>query len=895
MEVDFKVHFAERYFDKNLCQYDVNFVDIVLNTYPNQHRNESMTPLLYIESKDLLTRESEPWRRALAQTILTNKKQKLILSRVALIYRNNHNDDCLDLIDCSDNSIMYNNDFNWDKEKPNNPTRDAVDRIFDRIRTRISLYVNREISELYQRLKTGDDVHIHITLNNFNIVYNEWCHSIRFANREVQDEQDRINLFLVDLLNGTHYEHSVKTSMLGIESTIETKLIREGTDLNKYTLTHGPTEITYDKREVYVISDEDTYESFWRKYQRPPQKEEFLKILEQSARLYTDSYRRDTGGFYTPSCFVQLQNRKLAELGYNMDEYIVCDPCCGVGNLENEFGKDFKQHCYLATLERMDVDICKIKGFDNVVQFDFLKEGIQEYKEFKDLKDFKIFTAGEDAHVPASCESETLSFPATPPTPSVRGDTAQPTQACPPLSPTAFPKWKYYNEWIDITEICRRENRKLMVIMNPPYVKQKGYKNNLAIEFFNKVLAWQPDVIVFYYMTQSFLRDEIKHYIRSGYKITSHVLTNAKTAFQVSEWPVSQVIFDRHKGEDINPTDIPIERYEIKQNEMVYIKTYHYNNTRPYLIDEIEKKMRDDMQGAEIGLWSYLNSTLNITNKGKKTSYKITTKNLVWCLLSAGINFNTHHKYFERNDYVYRGCVEDIPRELFTDSIAFSLFYKKFAFTNKGGYKNYLMPFGAELLGCNPNALNVLHLERGIFEKPPTPLKGGTPNDLKDFNDFKDHKNLKDSPSPQGRGQGGEVKSAFFDFRRWLQQFDFSPEAQALFQAALKIFRWYHQNPRFAKTRDWNDSWYDITNAIMGKDDSSFQTLDAEEDTRFLYKVRTTKGTRGFGRNTIKSAVASEDLPMFYHFFDVRDTLARKINKELFDAGLLLWERENIY
>ena len=129
----------------------------------------------------------------------------------------------------------------------------------------------------------------------------------------------------------------------------------------------------------------------------------------------------------------------------------------------------------------------------------------------------------------------------------------------------------------------------------------------------------------------------------------------------------------------------------------------------------------------------------------------------------------------------------------------------------------------------------------------------------------------------------------------WLQQFDFSPEARDLFLAALDIFKWYHANPRFANGRDWNDSWYDITNAIMGKDDSSFQTLDAEEDTRVMYKVRTTKGTRGFGRNTIRSAVGSEDLEMFYHFFDVRDALARKINQELLDAGLLLWKRENIY
>ena len=46
---------------------------------------------------------------------------------------------------------------------------------------------------------------------------------------------------------------------------------------------------------------------------------------------------------------------------------------------------------------------------------------------------------------------------------------------------------------------------------------------------------------------------------------------------------------------------------------------------------------------------------------------------------------------------------------------------------------------------------------------------------------------------------------------------------------------------------------------------------------------------------TIKYAVNSASLPIFEHFFEVRDILAKKINKQLVEQGLLLWERENIY
>ena len=44
-----------------------------------------------------------------------------------------------------------------------------------------------------------------------------------------------------------------------------------------------------------------------------------------------------------------------------------------MGNLEVQFSKEIKKQCYLSTLDSKDVDICKIKDFENVVQFDYLE------------------------------------------------------------------------------------------------------------------------------------------------------------------------------------------------------------------------------------------------------------------------------------------------------------------------------------------------------------------------------------------------------------------------------------------------------------------------------------------------------------------------------------------
>ena len=87
----------------------------------------------------------------------------------------------------------------------------------------------------------------------------------------------------------------------------------------------------------------------------------------------------------------------------------------------------------------------------------------------------------------------------------------------------------------------------------------------------------------------------------------------------------------------------------------------------------------------------------------------------------------------------------------------------------------------------------------------------------------------------------------------------------------------------------------DYKYAFKDEDVSTFKTLNIEEDRRVTVNNKTTKGTKGFGRNTIKYVVNSKDLPIFEKFFDARDILAKKINRQLVKQGLLLWERENIY
>ncbi len=789
-EKSYQLKFCDKYFGKgNWDQEVLSHVDVLLKGRRGQN-------LLYIEFKHRLG-SLQNHRRALAQAIITNKKQQHILDRVGLAYMTEDGRDALEIIDCSDNSVMFNNDINWEAETPSNPSQDAVDRIYDRIKGKITPYYDDDIHEVYRTLKSGEGVEIQITEHNFNVVYNQWKSTIHFK-REERDEQELINLFLTDMLNGTKYEMEVKTDIT--EPTLFGPLIREGTNLGKYELekVRGRIWIVYDEYIIHAIQNAEGYDTFWRKYKRPPEQGEYLKILEHSAELYTDSYRRDTGGEYTPTCFVELQNQLLAQ-HYNLDDYIVCDPCAGVGNLENQFGKEYKPYCYLSTLEQMDVDICRIKGFDNAMRFDYLKD-----------KDDQ-------------------------------------------------PRWKYRGYISDIGEIARREGRKLMVVMNPPYTRRSGHKDDLALEFFDKVLQLQPDVIVYYCKTEFFLRPTVSHFAQSGYRVVAHIFSNARETFKLSEWPVSLVIFDRNQGKAFDGEHVTADRYEVdgKDKKLHYVNTYTYDNLRPSLVKEIEDKIKDNDTGMTLGQWTNQNYCLVLSNR-KNSNRLITTHNLKYALLLKGINFNTHGKYFETSNLTYRGTVEDISDELFSDAIMMSQFYKGLLFTNKDE-RNLIMPFTAEELGCGMNDLNVKYdddnAEPGLF--------------------------------------AGEEPLKHFDFREFLRQFNFSVEAMALHDAALRLFRFYHASPAYTD-KDWNDSFYDITNAIMQKDITQFKSLDQGIDHR-ITKVKTTKGTRGFGRNTIAAFVPEDSLPMFYDFFDKRDALAVKINQELLDSHLLLWKRENIF
>jgi len=289
-EVNYKKNFCEKYFEKSTWSLDVlNQVDVLLQDKRGRF-------LLYIESKHRITNEQQR-RRAIAQVILTNKKQEAVLNRVAIIYLSEYAEDILELIDCSDDSVMYNNDINWASEKPSNPTKDAIDRINDRVKGKITRFRNEEIKEFYESFKKNHETRINITEKNFTVVYNLWKNEVRFK-ETIEDEQDKINLFLVDLLNGTKYKKSIFTDVIDHtlfedikvgekEEDSEEPLIREGTNLGSYFMMKNGEDIDGFKYSgakhsfYYTIANVDEYNFFGKNISVLLRKKNFLIYLNE--------------------------------------------------------------------------------------------------------------------------------------------------------------------------------------------------------------------------------------------------------------------------------------------------------------------------------------------------------------------------------------------------------------------------------------------------------------------------------------------------------------------------------------------------------------------------------------------------------------------------------------
>lgn len=303
--------------------------------------------------------------------------------------------------------VFSQTDFNWNVAPSDHSTKE-FQQLKTLIRNALELSSIEEGQEAYKfdfvenrkELKTyisknfRADPHtnrgMRITQNNFVAVYNQWRKEVMPSIAIDFDEAKKNGLldsafFLADLMSGKdNYTLLDKLKVL----------LRK----NKYILVNGKNNVGLFNFSTVEFKNDNmqAHKTFWARYQRPPKKEYWEKIVERNDLLVPQDIRERKGSYYTPSIWVEKSQEYLADvLGENWQEnYYVWDCCAGTGNLLANLTN--KYNIWASTLDSADVHIMheRITSMgqgsnlldSHVFQFDFLNDDLYGDKVPEDLK-----------------------------------------------------------------------------------------------------------------------------------------------------------------------------------------------------------------------------------------------------------------------------------------------------------------------------------------------------------------------------------------------------------------------------------------------------------------------------------------------------------------------------
>ena len=245
---------------------------------------------------------------------------------------------------------------------------EALDAVSQYIGTHfVSFRIETQEREFVETVRaaiaSGEIVRTQITPDNLKQVFDRW---VEMIGREIADvpAEDYCLLFFADIMS---------------DGTVSTHENLPAELLHK----NGRPSFLLNGR-LYQLGNYDGYRRFWAIYARPPEPEHRNYLLERRDSLIPYDERAFKGAYYTPLHVVDRAYDLLAQtLGKNWQrDYVVWDPCCGVGNLETKHGN--ARNVFMSTLDQADVDVMKAAKTCRAAtrfQYDFLNDDVAENGE----------------------------------------------------------------------------------------------------------------------------------------------------------------------------------------------------------------------------------------------------------------------------------------------------------------------------------------------------------------------------------------------------------------------------------------------------------------------------------------------------------------------------------
>ena len=286
--------------------------------------------------------------------------------------------------------IFFQNDFNWNVTPSNHDTKE-FHQLYDLCKglledNSILFYYETQAQEFKEfirlNFKTGKEAteKISVTKNNFTFVFQKWSEKVRPTISVDWAKANKAGIISADFF----LADLLSSNEESLKDSLYVVLRK-----TKYELAKKIDEMGLVSTSSVGFNDKQkAYKQFWSIYTRPPKEEYWNYIIGRRDLLVPQDIRERKGSYFTPRIWVELSQQYLADvLGETwQDEYYIWDCCAGTGNLLN--GLTNYRNVWASTLDKQDVDVMKDRiangwnMFENhVFQFDFLNDDFTKCPE----------------------------------------------------------------------------------------------------------------------------------------------------------------------------------------------------------------------------------------------------------------------------------------------------------------------------------------------------------------------------------------------------------------------------------------------------------------------------------------------------------------------------------
>ena len=722
--------------------------------------------------------------KALAQLILTIGKARTFERLLPPNYLGVFNSQLIAFIPYWEiQDIFSQNDFNWNVT-PSDHNTTEFEQVYNRVKNILDsnayhFQFGTDDKELHTFIKENFVIgktstnKIQITKNNFIAIYNKWLQivkpTIQFTRWE-EAKKDQIldaDFYLADLLSSEN--HSLKENL---------KVVLEN---DKYRMVIFKDKYDDDVFKTLGFSDnQKAHHQFWNHYQRPPREEYWEYILNRRDLLVSQDMRERQGAYFTPPQWVELSQQYLAEVfGDDWQEnYYIWDCAAGTGNLLA--GLSYKHNIWASTLDDADVRVMKdfaqsntLPLLDNhIFQFDFLNDKFNAEKLPADL--LQVLNNEQ--------ERQKLIIYINPP--YAEGDT--------------FIENKNIRRGVAITKVYKEYKEELGEVVG-----------ELFIQFLGRIYKEIPNCIIASFSTLKHLNSPKSTNFRmffqakseKGFIIKGNTFDNV-----IGEFPVGFIIWNLKEKEIFSKINC-----DVYNDEAIFcgIKTFATYENRKYLNDWL--KLFKDKKENKIGVLGFVANDfqnqklvfITTNGRGHHQTY-MTEKNLIPLVIYYAIRHYTEHSWINHNDqflYPNNGWQED--KDFQTNCLTYTLFHGKNRISSTQG-TNHWIPFTEQEV--NAPARFTSHF-------------------MTDFIAGKLHtQTLKEQNLFTLAGQENPYSANPYIPTQPLQ---FTPEAQAVFQAGKALWKYYFTQPN----PNPNASLYDIREHFQGRNEKGKMNNKSEDET----------------------------------------------------------------